>query len=858
MKTNLTYRRTGGCLAFILAAIFAVGCETMPDPNTLPPGNENSNTNENANDNVAASDEVVDPGLDGIELEMLISQSSVKPVIAYDGAVPSHVEVRVPIANYSPEEPVSSALEFLETYQHFYRLEEPAAELVPGRLHQDATGEHVFFRQQLNGTFVHGAHLAVHMQDGMVVGTNGHYLQNLQDFGEPKIDMYRAIDIATRDAGGHPNDLASAVTLIIYDGKLLGLKDGETRLAWRMAVRPDCDEGSCESYEYIVDATTGDIIFSQSRIVYCDKDFDINHANETTSNTCWNRLDETSDDEMYDEDGRWCGVFEGCATTTADGFAAYNGAHRIYDYFSNTFGRCGWDNDDAQLEAMVHVRMFDSNGNVTLNASYDRGCDHLKFSTGMVTPDIFYHEYVHAITRWTSGLPNSMQGGALNEHYSDFFASMVDGNWTLGEGSATGILRDMSNPPANNHPDHMTIGIGFRTLPNNAANDDGGVHINNGIPNKAAFLLTDGGTHNGITVTGIGREKAMRLFYYVLTGRLSSGSQFIDARNATVSLAREWALNNQTNGFTMQDVCNIINAYASVGLGSPDVDCDGYDDAEDTDDDNDGVPDGIDTCLRVKNPGNEDNDRDGQGDACDGDDDNDGVPDTTDGCPFNANPDQADTDGDGFMDACDNCPSIASPDQTNIDGDAQGDICDADDDNDGWLDGDDNCPTIHNPSQADKNGNGVGFLCDSDELKVELPEVKPEFQSPIIPDDCLACGDYYNWRVNQRLEARVPLNVNYRVIDEIGAVVAKPPVVAPAAGEGFKVFMFDVKPSAGSFYRFPDRAGNSRFTSRLRRDARGRRRVHSNRYFLEAMPSENAPIDLSPFEMKVQTGILGL
>ncbi|MBK8270555.1 MAG: M4 family metallopeptidase [Planctomycetes bacterium] len=874
---SFTSHRIAGRLAMVITAALAVGCDIVSVPDPLPPDNTNENSNVNTNDNIATDppEEVADPSLDGIELELLISQSSVKPFIEYDGEVPSHVEVRVPVSNYKPEEPVSSALEFLETYRNFYRLEEPAAELIPGRLWQDETGEHVFFKQQLNGILVHAGELAVHMKDGMVLGTNGHYLRELREFGQPMIDTSRAIDIATRDAGGHPNDLASLVSLVIFNGKLVGQGESPTRLAWRMTVRPDCGHGGCASYDYIVDAMTGEIIFSESRTIYCDKDFDINHANESASTTCWNSPFETADDEMYDEDGRWCGVFDGCATTTPDGFTAFNAAHRIYDYFAGTFGRCGWDGDDAQVEAMMHVRMLDSSNNVMLNAAYDRGCDHVKFSTGMSTQDIFFHEYVHALTRWTAGLPNSMQGGALNEHYADFFAAIVEGNWLIGEGSARGTLRDMGNPPAFGDHDHMTIGIGFRNLPNdnNGNNDNGGVHTNAGIPNKAAFLLTNGGTHNGITVTGIGREKAMRLFYYVLTGRLGSGSQFADSRNATVSLAREWALNNNVNGFNMGDVCNIINAYASVGIGAIDLDCDGYDDFEDSDDDQDFVPDFRDNCVRTKNPFQEDNDRDGIGDACDGDDDNDGVADNVDGCPFNFNPDQADTDGDGVMDACDNCPNTselipgpdfrlvryANPDQTDTDHDGQGNICDADDDNDGVLDEVDNCPITRNPDQIDLNGDGIGLVCDQVELSaIDRDQEKPDLQTPINPDDCLVCGDYFDWRVERYINVLVPYDTAYRVVDDYGTVVSKVNRDTIVDNDGSYTFEFTYKPSAASFYRFPETATNSRFTSMLSTDASGRKVLKSTKYFLEAMPGEYAPVNTSPFEMTVKTALPGM
>jgi Zn-dependent metalloprotease len=57
----------------------------------------------------------------------------------------------------------------------------------------------------------------------------------------------------------------------------------------------------------------------------------------------------------------------------------------------------------------------------------------------------------------------------------------------------------MQNPPAFNNPDRMTS-----TYYYTGASDGGGVHTNSGVNNKAVYLLTDGGTFNGQTVSSLG------------------------------------------------------------------------------------------------------------------------------------------------------------------------------------------------------------------------------------------------------------------------------------------------------------------------------------------------------------------
>ena len=62
--------------------------------------------------------------------------------------------------------------------------------------------------------------------------------------------------------------------------------------------------------------------------------------------------------------------------------------------------------------------------------------------------------------------------------------------------------------------------------------DGGGVHTNSGVNNKAAFLLTDGGTFNGQTVQPLGIDKVARLYYVVETTLLTSAADYQDLASA--------------------------------------------------------------------------------------------------------------------------------------------------------------------------------------------------------------------------------------------------------------------------------------------------------------------------------------
>ena len=158
--------------------------------------------------------------------------------------------------------------------------------------------------------------------------------------------------------------------------------------------------------------------------------------------------------------------------------------------------------------------------------------------------DVVAHEMFHGVTDHTSRLEYAFQPGALNESYSDIFGTIIAnyGNddprtwdWLLGEKLLPGDrpFRDLSNPPAFGQPGHMDD---FNVLPNTRAGDWGGVHINSGIHNKAAFnMLTAEDEAGALTLTP---PEVAAVFYLALTQRLSRTSQFADSRRAVVTSAR--------------------------------------------------------------------------------------------------------------------------------------------------------------------------------------------------------------------------------------------------------------------------------------------------------------------------------
>jgi len=196
--------------------------------------------------------------------------------------------------------------------------------------------------------------------------------------------------------------------------------------------------------------------------------------------------------------------------------------------------------------------------------------------------DVVGHEMTHGVVDQYSELFYWGQSGAMNESMADILGEIVDhragleagdADWLLGEDLPIGAIRDMKNPPAKGDPDRMTSPNYTADLAQwstyGAYPDSGGVHQNSGVGNKTAYLISQGGTFNGQTITGIdgsdpGLLKTGQLYFDAIT-KLTSGSDYDNLASVLEQSCADFVTSG-TPGFTAADCANVAKAVLSTEL----------------------------------------------------------------------------------------------------------------------------------------------------------------------------------------------------------------------------------------------------------------------------------------------------
>ncbi|MCH4566140.1 M4 family metallopeptidase [Bacillus sp. ES1-5] len=223
-------------------------------------------------------------------------------------------------------------------------------------------------------------------------------------------------------------------------------------------------------------------------------------------------------------------------------------ATKVYDFYKDKYKRNSFDNKGNKVVSVVHA--WDSgetddpkNWGNAFSANVNN-VSMLIYGDSMVRAfDIAGHEFTHAVTSSESNLEFFGESGAINEALSDIMGTAIEKyinngefNWTIGEQSGS-VLRNMENPSSINFFDGVPYPDDYSKYSDLNGEDNEGVHFNSSIINKVAYLIAQGGTHNGVTVNGIGEDKMFDIFYYANTDELNMTSNFSELRLACLKVA---------------------------------------------------------------------------------------------------------------------------------------------------------------------------------------------------------------------------------------------------------------------------------------------------------------------------------
>ncbi|GGE70220.1 M4 family metallopeptidase [Priestia taiwanensis] len=501
-------------------------------------------------------------------------------------------------------------LDYIDSKKAEYKLGSKSAKesFVVKSTEKDKLGNTIVRLQQVfNGVEVWGSTQVAHVNDkGVLTVVSGTVLPDLDKVEvlkqKPKTTAKQAVETAKKDLGLTPEFTSEpTVKAIVY-------KNGDN-VSFAYVVGLNFLSPEPGRYEYFIDANTGKVV-DKYNIIHNHGSEDGEHkegnvkegetknpvnvdvVGTTVNGTGTGVLGDTKSFKMVksgayyylqdDTRGKGVHTFDAKNRTSLPGTlwrstdtlldAAYDRAavdahayaSQVYDYYKDVFGRNSFDNNGAILKSVVHYGRNYNNafwdGTQMVYGDGD-GTTFTSLSGGL---DVIAHELTHAVTERTSNLIYRNESGALNESISDIFGTLLEfhtnnnPDYLIGEDIYTpntpgDAFRSMSDPTAYGDPDHYSKRF-------TGTGDNGGVHINSGIINKAAYLLAVGGTHYNVSVTGIGNEKMGQIFYRANTTYFTASTTFSQARAGLVQAAADLF------GANSQEVNSVKQAFNAVGV----------------------------------------------------------------------------------------------------------------------------------------------------------------------------------------------------------------------------------------------------------------------------------------------------
>lgn len=483
------------------------------------------------------------------------------------------------------------ALRYVAENKSTFGLKDAAGELTLGRQTTDETGRtHLVFQQHYRGVPIWGRQLAAHLDPQGALEAAICFLAPTPEGAQtkPSVPALAAIAIAqTRlTADGHPFVLTAA------DSARFGFTPpvpelyywqatprATPELAWVFELRPNARDwfrcfvsavggGVLELYNatntasspatvtatnmkgqsvtlhtYKIGTTYYMIDGSRAMFVAGQSDTDLTNSPKGAIFCMDLRGTGLSDSSAFyhftSANNTWSDVG---AITALD----YGG--KIYDYYKTVHSRNSFDNLGKAMPLVLHVAQQDAQGalhpmdNAFWNGLFVSLGDGYQVTTAWAKSlDLVAHEFTHAHVQYTGNMEYKFQSGALNESYADLGGLSLDSaNWKIGEDIAvranfpTGCLRDTANPHNGGAGvNDMMKGWQPATMAEyvnlTQDQDNGGVHVNNGITNFAMYKI--------LSSPAIGRAAGEKILFRALFNYLAKQSNFTDFRIAALKAA---------------------------------------------------------------------------------------------------------------------------------------------------------------------------------------------------------------------------------------------------------------------------------------------------------------------------------
>jgi len=460
---------------------------------------------------------------------------------------------------------------FLGSFDNVFRVESLQENVRQERVVLDEAGvRHIRMQQTYEGLPVHGGEFYLQVEGDTVTGYAGTLLPAVQVNTVPSLSGSAVAELAAKAAPGEVEKTLEPELLIYPVGK------EEYVLAYKTV-----SLGENLAQVAFVDAHTGKILLSYNDIqaesrsmnsyyegyvtVYTTTDGGTTYMYDTETGADYIRVMTANNGTSLP--GSLITLNAGSTTLSKAAQMLY-ALERTYNFFYSNFNYRSYDNGDAPLTATIEYSRNYANAYWSpYDAQFVFGDGDGSTMTYLGAIDVVAHEFSHAFCSSTANLQYSYESGAINEANSDIFGSQIDPDqdWDMGEDVMVGSqpLRDIADPqnsygyPLPRYYDERYTG----------SDDNGGVHINMSIGTKFFQLLVDGGSwYNGsetIAVSGIGREKALDIWYRCMTTKFTTTTNYSQARAYSITAAEE------LYGSGSDESAQVMNAWAAVGVGEP-------------------------------------------------------------------------------------------------------------------------------------------------------------------------------------------------------------------------------------------------------------------------------------------------